>query len=63
MEFAYISVVHSPTGKSKFSLVYTCVPRHVVDMIKLPKAPVVSIAAGNMGEEIVATEEAVKAKL
>lgn len=38
-------------------------PRHVVDLIKLPKAPGVSITDRKMVEEILAIKEAVKAKL
>ena len=45
IEFAYNNTMLSATGKTPFTLVYTSVPRHVVDLIKLPKAPGVSVAA------------------
>lgn len=32
-------------------MVYTYVPRHVIDLIKLPKSSGVSLAVGNMAEE------------
>jgi len=59
VEFAYNITVYSATEKTPFALVYTCVPRHVVDLIKLPKAPGVSVAA----EEIMTVKDSVKAKL
>ena len=48
VEFAYNNTVYSATGKSPFSLVYTSVPNHVVDLVKLPKAHGVSISAQHM---------------
>lgn len=50
VEFVYNNVVHSATGKSPFSLVYTSILRHVVDLIKLIKAPGVSAVIRNMTE-------------
>ncbi|PNX90225.1 Ty3/gypsy retrotransposon protein [Trifolium pratense] len=63
VEFAYNSTVHSATRKIPFALVYTFVPRHVVDLIKLPESLGVSVAAENMAEEIIAVKDSVKAKL
>lgn len=63
VEFSYNNTVHSTIGKSLFSLVYTFVTKHVVGVVKFPKAHGVSVVVGNMAKEIIAIKEAVKAKL
>ncbi|CAI8597290.1 unnamed protein product [Vicia faba] len=45
------------------SLIYTSVPKCVVDLVKLPKTPGVSTTSKNMVEELVVVKEGVKAKL
>ena len=35
MEFVYNSLVHRTKGKAPFAIVYTKIPRHVVDLVKL----------------------------
>ena len=61
-EFAYKSIVHPASKKSPLSMVYTFVPKHVDDLVKLPKAPGVSATDENMDEEMVTVKEVVKAK-
>ena len=49
-EFAYNSSVSRSTGKSPFAIVYTKVPRHVVDLIKFPSTIGTSAAAFTLAE-------------
>ena len=44
-------------GKSPFSLVYTYVSKHMIDIIKFPIAPGVSAPVGYMGEETLALKK------
>ncbi|CAL1390463.1 unnamed protein product [Linum trigynum] len=62
-EFAYNTAVHSATGKSPFSIVYTSPPRHVVDLIPLPPASVASKAAIDMVHDFQAVKQEVRTKL
>ncbi|KAI5439970.1 hypothetical protein KIW84_025360 [Lathyrus oleraceus] len=48
--------------KSPYFLAYTSVPKHAVDLVKLPKAPRVSAVVENMVEVMVVVKEDVKAK-
>jgi hypothetical protein len=57
VEFAYNSVMHPAIRKTHFSLVYTSVPRHVVNLIKLPKAHGVSVTVENMAEENIVVKD------
>ncbi|CAL8091629.1 unnamed protein product [Prunus armeniaca] len=63
VEFAYNSTVHSATEKSPFSIVYTAVPNHVVNLVKFPRGQKISVAAGNLVEEVVVVRDEVKQKL
>ncbi|KAI5339280.1 hypothetical protein L3X38_018552 [Prunus dulcis] len=63
VEFAYNSAVHNATGKSPFSIVYTAIPNHVVDLVKLPRGQQTNVAAKNLAEEVVAVRDEVKQKL
>lgn len=57
VKFSYNNIVHSATGKSPFSLVYTYVHKHAIDFVKLPKASEIIVAAKNMVEEMVVVKE------
>ncbi|KAL6220908.1 hypothetical protein ACLB2K_008661 [Fragaria x ananassa] len=64
VEFAYNSSMHSVIGKLPFSVVYTSVPRHVVDLAKLPKGGRgVSKAAVKLAKGVQIMHEEIKAKL
>nr|GEW57312.1 putative nucleotidyltransferase, ribonuclease H [Tanacetum cinerariifolium] len=63
VEFAYNSAVHNATGKAPFAIVYTTAPRHVVDLVTLPRAPEVSTTATKMARDIQAEKEAIKTRL
>ena len=63
IEIAYNSAIHKATGCSPFSLVYTSSLRHVVDLVKLPRDPGVSITAGNMAKDSQDIKEAVRMRL
>lgn len=63
VEFANNSFVHRSTGKSPFSIVYTSVPKHVLDLVKLLKGHGVSVAAEHMASGVQATKEDIKSKL
>jgi hypothetical protein len=52
VEFAYNNAVHSATGKSPLSLVYTSVPNHIVDLVKLLKAHGVSVGSQHMAKNV-----------
>ena len=52
VEFAYNNAVYSATGKSPFSLVYTSVPNHIVDLVKLLKAHGVSVGSQHMVKNV-----------
>ncbi|KAF2289533.1 hypothetical protein GH714_036911 [Hevea brasiliensis] len=50
-EFAYKNVIHSAMGRTSFSIMYTKVSNHALDLVKLPKVPILSVAVGNLIEQ------------
>ncbi|GJR00530.1 RNA-directed DNA polymerase [Tanacetum coccineum] len=60
-EFAYNSAVHSSIGFSPFEVMYKTSPRHVVDLVDLPRKK--NIQANRMVEEVQATREIMRANI
>ena len=50
-------------GKSPFSIVYSCLPKHELDLVPLPKLCGVSIAPENMASRIQAIQDEVHKQL
>ena len=51
-KFAYNNVVHSATGRSMFSIVYMKCPNHALYLVKLPKVLGLSIAVGDLENQV-----------
>lgn len=62
-EFAFNSAVHSATGMSPFSLVYREVPKHVLDLVRLPSEHRKSVAAERMAKDIREVQETASQRL
>ena len=55
--------MHNATGMSPFALVYRAVPKHAVDLIRLPTGHRTSIAAERMANEVQDVQAEVRKKL
>ncbi|KAF2302225.1 hypothetical protein GH714_033789 [Hevea brasiliensis] len=61
-EFAYNNAAHS-AARTPFSIMYTKVPNHALVLVKLPKVPGLSVATGNLAEQVQSNEDDVKKRL
>ncbi|GJX45491.1 reverse mRNAase [Tanacetum coccineum] len=62
-EFAFNSKTHSSIGRSPFSVVHQKSPRHVVDLVKLPKLREYSSTAAKLANDSQAIQEEVRQRL
>ena len=62
-EFSYNSLENRSIGKSPFSIVYCCLPKHALDLVPLQKLLGLSIATENMADRIHAIQEVVRNQL
>jgi hypothetical protein len=62
-EFAFNSMENRSIGKSPFSIVYCCLPKHALDLVALPKLPRMSIAVENMADRVHAIQEEARNQL
>lgn len=60
VEFAYNIAIHNATGESLFAIVYTKVPYHVVELVKLLGGNCKSVAIEHLAEEVLAVRDKVK---
>lgn len=62
-KFIFNNLKNRSIGKSPFSIVYCCPPKHALDLVPLRKLPGMSIVAANMTDRIQAIQEEVRKHL
>jgi len=63
VEFTYNSTVLSSMGMSPFTIVYRKIPRHLLDLAKLPIGEKFNSVASVMTEQVLDVQESVRLKL
>lgn len=63
VEYAYNISVHTTAGRFSFVIVYTDVPYHITDLVKLPKGNSKSVALEHRVEEVLVVHDEVKQNL